>query len=79
MPKEGTVAVDDESWISKVLATISALDKDRKHLMSLSEANEEKQPLVEQAHKTIENLKQVRCAQLAFYYIHRTNIRLRVR
>ncbi|KAJ8597910.1 hypothetical protein M405DRAFT_2131 [Rhizopogon salebrosus TDB-379] len=59
MPKEGTVAVDDESWISKVLATISALDKDRKYLTSLSEANEEKQPLVEQAHKTIENLKQV--------------------
>ncbi|OAX39198.1 hypothetical protein K503DRAFT_690102 [Rhizopogon vinicolor AM-OR11-026] len=56
--KEVTITVD-ESWISKVFAVVNNLDKDRKHVASLSEENEEEQPLIQQVYKTIENLKQV--------------------
>jgi len=58
--KEGTIAVDDESWISKVFIVVNNLDKDAKHIVPLSEANEEDQPLIQQAYKTIKNLQQVR-------------------
>ncbi|OJA13731.1 hypothetical protein AZE42_02950 [Rhizopogon vesiculosus] len=56
---EVTIAVDDESWISKIFAVVNDLDKDRKRIVSLSEENEEEQPLIQQVYKTIENLKQV--------------------
>lgn len=56
-PKEGTI--DDESWISKVFTVVNHLDKDSKHVTSLSEPSQEEQLLLQQAHKTIDHLKQV--------------------
>ncbi|KAG1875007.1 DNA polymerase phi-domain-containing protein [Suillus tomentosus] len=57
MPKEGTV--DDEFWISKVFTAVNHLDKDSKHVTSLSEPSQEEQLLLQQAHKTIDHLRQV--------------------
>ncbi|KAG2365801.1 hypothetical protein BDR07DRAFT_1398137 [Suillus spraguei] len=56
-PKEGTI--DDESWISKVFNVVNDLDKDSKHVTSLSEPSQEEQLLLQQAHKTIDHLRQV--------------------
>ncbi|KAG1782776.1 DNA polymerase phi-domain-containing protein [Suillus placidus] len=56
-PKEGTV--DDESWISKVFTVVNHLDKDTKHVTSLSEPSQEEKLLLQQAHKTIDHLRQV--------------------
>lgn len=77
MPKEGTV--DDEFWISKVFTAVNHLDKDSKHVTSLSEPSQEEQLLLQQAHKTIDHLRQVRCSQLTFYCIYLLQIRLMVR
>ncbi|KAG1891307.1 DNA polymerase phi-domain-containing protein [Suillus subluteus] len=55
--KEGTV--DDESWISKVFTVVNHLDKDSKHVASLLEPSQEEQLLLQQAHKTIDHLRQV--------------------
>jgi DNA polymerase phi len=57
VPKDGTV--DDESWISKVFTVINHLDKDSKHVTPLSEPSQEEQVLLQQAHKTIDHLRQV--------------------
>lgn len=56
-PKEGTV--DDESWISKIFTVVNHLDNDSKHVTSLLEPSQEEQLLLQQAHKTIDNLRQV--------------------
>ncbi|KAG1754468.1 DNA polymerase phi-domain-containing protein, partial [Suillus lakei] len=61
-PKEGT-KVDDESWISKVFTVVNHLDKDSKHVTSQLEPSQEEQLLLQQAHKTIDNLRQVRRSQ----------------
>jgi hypothetical protein len=76
-PKEGTV--DDESWISKVFTVVNHLDDDSKRVTSLSEPNQEEQLLLQQAHKTIDRLRQVRRSQLTFYYIYLLQIRSMVR
>ncbi|KAG2157394.1 DNA polymerase phi-domain-containing protein [Suillus clintonianus] len=57
-PKEGT-KVDDESWISKIFTVVNQLDKDSKHVTPLSEPSQEEQLLLQQAHKIIDNLRQV--------------------
>ncbi|KAG2041767.1 DNA polymerase phi-domain-containing protein [Suillus americanus] len=56
-PKEGSV--DDESWISKVFTVVDHLDKDSKHVTSLSEPSQEEQLLLQQAHEIIDHLRQV--------------------
>ncbi|KAG0705011.1 DNA polymerase phi-domain-containing protein [Suillus ampliporus] len=58
-PKEGTIKVDDESWISKVFTVVSQLDKDSKHVTPLSEPSQEEQLLLQQSCEAMDNLRQV--------------------
>ncbi|KAG1756485.1 DNA polymerase phi-domain-containing protein [Suillus paluster] len=58
-PKEGTIKVDDESWISKIFTVVNHLDNDSKHVTSLSEPGQEEQLLLQQTYKTMDNLRQV--------------------
>ena len=57
--KIAAVASDSQFWISRVLSTVDALEKDTKHVAPLSEVDEEEQAVREKARGLIERLRKV--------------------
>ncbi|KAF9246115.1 DNA polymerase phi-domain-containing protein [Melanogaster broomeanus] len=57
--KETAVASDGEFWVSKVLDTLSQLDKDTKHVKALTDIDEEAHALFVKTQKAISQLRKV--------------------